>query len=65
MTKVPVRQKRKQQRTGQKNQPNDAYEYASIVCFAGKVLNSDMTLFLRFKITRQSILSIQAKNSPC
>ncbi|EOO1936250.1 hypothetical protein E9I98_RS41685, partial [Escherichia coli] len=49
----------------QKNQPNDAYEYASIVCFAGKVLNSDMTLFLRFKITRQSILFIQAKNSPC
>ncbi|MEF4483670.1 hypothetical protein, partial [Escherichia coli] len=28
-------------------------------------LNSDMTLFLRFKITRQSILFIQAKNSPC
>lgn len=65
MTKVPVRQKHRRQRVGQKNQPNDAYEYASIVCFAGKVLNSDMILFLRFKITRQSILFIQAKNSPC
>ncbi|GAB8493616.1 hypothetical protein OkiPb00461_07600 [Escherichia coli] len=45
MTKVSVRQKHRRQRAGQKNQPNDAYEYASIVCFAGKVLNSDMTLF--------------------
>ena len=65
MTKVPVWQKHRQQRAEQKNQPDEAYEYASFVCFAGKVLNSDMTLFLRFKITRQSILFIQAKNSPC
>lgn len=58
MTKVPVRQKHRRQRVGQKNQPNDAYEYASIVCFAGKVLNLDMTLFFWLKITWQLIFFI-------